>query len=111
MIGSEIDDVDRHRRDVRVDVAGMIRALAVLGLALAAVAQEPPNIVLIYTDDIGYGDVSCYGATAVATPNVDRLAKEGRRFTDAYCTSATCIRPTRCPGTTEPFSCWRRCRS
>jgi arylsulfatase A-like enzyme len=56
-----------------------------------AITQQPqPNIILIYTDDIGYGDVGCYGAQAVATPNVDRLARQGRRFTDAYCTSATC---------------------
>ena len=50
----------------------------------------PPNIVLIYVDDVGYGDLSCYGATAVATPNIDRLSREGMLFTDAYCTSATC---------------------
>lgn len=41
-------------------------------------------------DDVGYGDLSCYGATAVATPNIDRLSREGMLFTDAYCTSATC---------------------
>lgn len=46
--------------------------------------------MLIYVDDVGYGDLSCYGATAVATPNIDRLAREGLLFTDAYCTSATC---------------------
>jgi arylsulfatase A-like enzyme len=49
-----------------------------------------PNIVLIYADDIGYGDLACYGATGVRTPNVDRLAAEGLRFTSAYATSATC---------------------
>ena len=49
-----------------------------------------PNIVLIYADDLGYGDLSCYGATAVSTPNVDRLANEGLRFTSGYCSSATC---------------------
>jgi arylsulfatase A-like enzyme len=49
-----------------------------------------PNIVYIYGDDIGYGDFSCYGATSVQTPSVDRLAKEGLRFTCAYCSSATC---------------------
>ena len=53
-------------------------------------ASSPPNIVWIYADDIGYGDLSCYGATAVATPNLDRLAKEGVRFTDAHSSSATC---------------------
>ena len=42
-----------------------------------------PNILLLYADDLGYGDVSCYGATRVQTPNIDRLAREGLRFTDA----------------------------
>ena len=49
-----------------------------------------PNIVLIYADDLGYGDLSCYGATKISTPNIDRLAKEGRLFTDAHSTSAVC---------------------
>jgi arylsulfatase A-like enzyme len=45
---------------------------------------------MIYADDVGYGDLACYGATGVLTPNVDRLAGEGVRFTSAYATSATC---------------------
>ena len=49
-----------------------------------------PNIVLIYADDLGYGDLRCYGATKISTPNIDRLAKEGRLFTDAHSTSAVC---------------------
>ena len=49
-----------------------------------------PNIVLIYADDLGYGDLSCYGATKLKTPNIDRLAKAGRLFTDAHSTSAVC---------------------
>jgi arylsulfatase A-like enzyme len=49
-----------------------------------------PNIVLILADDLGYGDVGCYGATKVQTPNIDKLAKEGRRFTDAHSASAVC---------------------
>ncbi|MFM7129609.1 MAG: sulfatase family protein, partial [bacterium] len=53
-------------------------------------AAERPNIVLIYADDIGYGDLSCYGAKSVSTPNLDRLAHEGLRFTDAHSPSATC---------------------
>jgi arylsulfatase A-like enzyme len=57
---------------------------------LTAHAAEKPNIVLIYTDDVGYGDVSCYGAQGVETPHVDRLAREGLRFTDAHCSAATC---------------------
>lgn len=52
--------------------------------------NNKPNIVIIYVDDLGYGDVSCYGATEVATPNVDKLAMGGVRFTDGHCSAATC---------------------
>lgn len=62
-----------------------------LGLALApAFAQTRPNIVLIYADDLGYGDIAAYGATALKTPNIDRLAREGLRFTDGHAPAATC---------------------
>ena len=54
------------------------------------VNSEYPNIVLIYADDLGYGDLGCYGATKLKTPNIDRLAKEGRLFTDGHSTSAVC---------------------
>ena len=49
-----------------------------------------PNIVLINADDLGYGDLGCYGAERVTTPHIDRLAREGRRFTDAHAASAVC---------------------
>ena len=49
-----------------------------------------PNIVLINTDDLGFGDLSCYGATKLKTPNIDSLAKAGRRFLDAHSPSAVC---------------------
>lgn len=49
-----------------------------------------PNILFIYVDDLGYGDLSCYGATQIATPHIDQLASEGRLFTDAHCAAATC---------------------
>jgi len=52
--------------------------------------DKRPNIVLIFTDDVGFGDHGCYGATKVQTPNIDRLAEEGRRFTDAHSGSAVC---------------------
>lgn len=52
--------------------------------------ENLPNVVLIYVDDLGYGDVGCYGATKVQTPNIDRLAAEGRKFTDAHSVSAVC---------------------
>ncbi len=46
--------------------------------------------MLIFADDLGYGDLSCYGATKLKTPNIDKLAAEGRRFTDAHSASAVC---------------------
>jgi arylsulfatase A-like enzyme len=65
-----------------------------------------PNIVLIYADDLGYGDVGCYGATRVKTPNIDRLAAAGLRFTDAHCGSATCT-PSRYAMLTGEYA-WRQ---
>ena len=49
-----------------------------------------PNIVIIYLDDLGYGDLSCYGATTIKTPNIDMLANGGVKFTNGYASSATC---------------------
>lgn len=70
------------------------KTLCVLALvmlwAVTALAQSRPNVILIYADDIGYGDISCYSATAPATPNIDRLARQGLRFTDAHSPAATC---------------------
>jgi len=63
--------------------------LAASLMALTAQAA-PPNIILINADDLGYGDVGCYGATKIQTPHIDRLAREGRRFTDAHAGSAVC---------------------
>ena len=57
-------------------------------------ASKKPNVIVILADDIGYGDFGCYGATKVKTPNVDKLARRGVRFTDAHSSSATCT-PTR----------------
>ena len=55
-------------------------------------AQESPkpNMIIINADDLGFGDLGCYGATRLQTPNIDRLANEGRRFTDAHSSSAVC---------------------
>ena len=52
--------------------------------------NQKPNIIIIYTDDLGYGDVSAYGATELQTPNIDKLAKGGVMFTDGHASSATC---------------------
>lgn len=72
----------------------------------AAAAANKPNIVLIYADDLGYGDVSCYGATKIKTPNVDRLAREGLRFTSGYAAASTCT-PSRYAMMTGQYA-WRK---
>jgi arylsulfatase A-like enzyme len=84
--------------------------LSASGLALAAttaMAQtRRPNIVVIYADDLGYGDVGCYGATRIATPNIDRLAAQGLRFVNAHAAAATCT-PSRYAMMTGQYA-WRR---
>ncbi len=67
----------------------MIRLLT-FALLFQALSAATPNIVLIYADDLGYGDLGCYGSKAIQTPHLDRLAAGGLRFTSAYATSATC---------------------
>ena len=57
---------------------------------LKGLEATSPNVVFIFADDLGYGDLGCYGATKVATPHIDKLAAEGRRFTDAHTASAVC---------------------
>lgn len=69
-------------------------------------AQDKPNIILIYADDLGYGDLSCYGASRIKTPNIDRVAAEGLRFTNAHATSATCT-PSRYSLMTGQYA-WRK---
>ena len=86
-------DVTR-RRFVQAGVAGSV-ALSTLGLNRMARAQAAkPNILFIMADDFGYADASCYGQRDYTTPNIDRLAAEGMRFTQAYSNSASCS-PTR----------------
>ncbi len=65
-------------------------------LPFSAISQEnrKPNVIVIMADDMGYGDLSCYGATDFETPNIDQLAAEGIRFTSGYCSASTCT-PTR----------------
>jgi arylsulfatase A-like enzyme len=71
-----------------------------------AQTSEKPNIIIIYADDLGYGDISCYGATRLSTPNIDRLASQGLRFTNAHCTSATST-PSRYSLLTGEYA-WRK---
>ena len=65
-----------------------------LGASAPAPAQRPPNVVLVMMDDLGYGDLGSYGASDVRTPNIDRLAREGVRLTNAYANGPVCT-PTR----------------
>lgn len=65
-----------------------------LALSLTATAADKPNVVIILADDVGYGDLGCYGSTKVKTPNLDRLAAAGMRFTDAHSPASVCT-PTR----------------
>jgi arylsulfatase A-like enzyme len=84
---------------------GLVRAacLALLAAATASCAtgerpqaaapapsERLPNIIILYADDLGYGDLASYGARGIPTPAMDRLAREGVRFTDAHATAATC---------------------
>ena len=68
----------------------LLPLLAVVAFDSVPHAQTRPNIILIYADDLGYGDVSSYGASSLQTPSIDRLAKQGLRFTDAHSPAATC---------------------
>jgi arylsulfatase A-like enzyme len=63
---------------------------AILTLCTLARAQDPPNIVLVFIDDQGYNDVGCYGAVGFETPNIDRIAAEGIKFTNFYVSQAVC---------------------
>ena len=64
--------------------------LFALGFATLLPAAETPNLVVIFMDDMGYADISCFGAQGYATPNIDRLAREGRRFTNFHVAQAVC---------------------
>jgi len=66
------------------------RYLELVGADAAAGAGRPPNVVFVLFDDLGYGDVGAYGSEAVATPNLDRMAAEGVRFTDFYAPAPLC---------------------
>ena len=59
-------------------------------LPLSLSAQTAPNIIIIYADDLGYGDLGCYGNPTIRTPNLDRMAMEGMKFTQFYVGASVC---------------------
>ena len=87
-------------------VAVAISLSAVCYPAATPGARKKPNIIVILSDDIGFGDISCYGATHVHTPRIDSMAAEGLRFTDAHSDAATCT-PSRYALLTGSYA-WRR---
>jgi N-acetylgalactosamine-6-sulfatase len=73
----------------------LLAALLLAPLLAGAADTRPPSIIFILADDMGWGDASCYGHPYAKTPNIDRLAREGTRFTQFYATGVTC-----CPSRT-----------
>jgi arylsulfatase A-like enzyme len=95
---SELDDegggISRRRFTGLLGAAG---AAAIAGLAprwSTAKTSRPPNFLVLLADDLGWADLSCYGAPTIRTPNLDRLAASGTRFTQGYAASSVCS-PTR----------------
>ena len=84
----------------------LIALIPWLATHLIAASIAKPNIVYILSDDLGYGDLGCYGANKVRTPNIDRLASQGCRFTDAHATGSVCT-PTRYALLTGRYA-WRQ---
>ena len=105
-----MSDTVMNRRDfLRASVVAATLGPSAFGMRhpiAAPAVPNRPNIVLIYADDVGYGDLNCYGAKTVQTPNVNRLAREGLRFTNAYASSATCT-PSRYSLLTGQYA-WRK---
>src|SRR5262245_2408364 len=81
---------------LRTTVLGFVTICVIGGICGSSFsADRPPNIVFILADDLGYGDLGCFGQKKIKTPNLDRLAAEGVRFTQAYAGSTVCA-PSRC---------------
>lgn len=79
-----------NRRQFLATAMGAMAAPCLAARAHDADNTRQPNVVIIYGDDVGYGDVGANGAQLIPTPNLDRMAAQGLRFTDAHCAAATC---------------------
>lgn len=92
------DSVSLVARGVRVrgqHLLALIMTFFLSSMAYSAETARPPNILFILADDLGYGDIGCYGQTKIKTPNLDKLAADGMRFTQVYAGSTVCA-PSRC---------------
>lgn len=93
-----ISQFDRRRSLLRHCSIALLATLGIVsrGVTPVVAAAEdadsgrPPNIVIVFTDDQGYGDVGCFGSPVIRTPHLDRMAREGRRFTSFYVAQAVC---------------------
>lgn len=95
----------RNESTIFLKTAGVgFTALSGWGLSALVPQEKPskPNILFVFIDDMGYGDLSCYGNSAIQTPNIDRLAHEGIRFTQFYANSPVCS-PSRVAMTTGQY--------
>ncbi len=95
---SKLDPARRallHKILCALSAAILLTPAVIAGAENPAPAPRRPNIILIVADDLGYGDLGCYGQTQIKTPNLDKLAAEGLRFTDFYAGSTVCA-PSRC---------------
>lgn len=68
----------------------ILALVALLGWWVTEAADRPPNVVIVFCDDLGWGDIGCFGAKGIRTPNIDRLAKEGTKFTSFYVAQPVC---------------------
>ncbi|MBE0540199.1 MAG: arylsulfatase [Verrucomicrobia bacterium] len=83
------------RQAVGFGKCGVAVLVVLLAVVATASAATKPNVIFILADDLGYGDLGCFGQTRIKTPNLDRLAAEGMRFTQAYAGTTVCA-PSRC---------------
>ena len=97
------DSVNRLKHLI-FSVLGALSCLWPIGLlSLQAASEGPPNIVFIFVDNLGYGDIEPFGATTIRTPNLNRMAEEGRKFTHFYVTAGVCT-PSRASAMTGCYA-------
>jgi arylsulfatase A-like enzyme len=108
LLGNNIRNYFQIKNFIMLNRFNYLLVFVFIGQASSFVsfAQTKPNIVIIYTDDLGFGDISANGAKKIKTPNIDRLSKEGLRFNNAYATAATCT-PSRFSLLTGKYA-WRK---